>query len=60
MTIPDAMSQTSVDVIDPDVPDTATCPACPHPIATHDAIDLRFCRATVDGGKTRGCTCAAK
>jgi hypothetical protein len=35
------------------------CPACPHPLDTHDAIDLRFCRATTAGSRTRGCTCSA-
>ena len=58
MTIPDAMLQTGVDVLDPDVPETPACPVCPHPLESHDAIDLRFCRATASGKKTRGCTCA--
>ncbi len=36
------------------------CPACPHPVAAHDAISLRFCRATAgraDGAAARGCVC---
>jgi hypothetical protein len=37
------------------------CSACPHPLAAHDAISLRFCRATedqlVDAAATRGCVC---
>jgi hypothetical protein len=38
----------------------AVCTACPHPLAAHDAISLRFCRATAasTGGATaRGCVC---
>jgi hypothetical protein len=39
--------------------DTATeaCPACPHPLADHDPIGLRFCRATTAGSVSRGCVC---
>ena len=36
------------------------CPACPHPVAAHDAISLRFCRATegrADDATPRGCVC---
>lgn len=41
------------------------CPVCPHPVAAHDPISLRFCRATEerhDGSApvmsaTRGCVC---
>lgn len=36
----------------------ATCPACPHPVATHDAIGTRFCRATTANTLSRGCVCA--
>jgi len=39
------------------------CAVCPHPIAAHDAISLRFCRATEapsGGHTTRGCVCPAK
>ena len=35
----------------------AVCTACPHPVARHDAIGLRFCRATSTGTTTRGCVC---
>jgi hypothetical protein len=38
----------------------AVCTACPHPLAAHDAISLRFCRATAAsaGADTvRGCVC---
>jgi hypothetical protein len=33
------------------------CEVCPHPLADHDAIGLRFCRATSSGGLDRGCAC---
>jgi hypothetical protein len=39
----------------------AACPACPHAVADHDAISLRFCRAsgeaTAAGSTGRGCIC---
>jgi hypothetical protein len=39
-------------------PDVAACPACPHPVAMHDAIGTRFCRATTAHTLSRGCACA--
>lgn len=36
---------------------TAACAACPHPMDGHDAIALRFCRATCAGRFDRGCVC---
>jgi hypothetical protein len=37
------------------------CAVCPHPIAAHDAISLRFCRATEASAATnRGCVCPSK
>ena len=33
------------------------CAVCPHPLAAHDAISLRFCQATQAGATTRGCAC---
>jgi hypothetical protein len=37
------------------------CRVCPHPMAAHDAIAQRFCRATqalsARGAKARGCVC---
>ena len=33
------------------------CGRCPHPLSAHDAISLRFCRATKDGDLARGCAC---
>jgi len=39
----------------------ATCGVCPHPLADHDRISLRFCQATEARGShvaaTRGCVC---
>jgi hypothetical protein len=35
----------------------AACAACPHRVADHDPIGLRFCRATVDSARHRGCVC---
>lgn len=37
-------------------PDVA-CDVCPHPLASHDPIGLRYCRATFAGAFTRGCVC---
>ena len=37
--------------------DRASCPACPHPMAAHDPIGARFCRATAVGAFERGCVC---
>jgi hypothetical protein len=37
--------------------DDPTCDACPHPVADHDAIGLRFCRATLASAIDRGCAC---
>lgn len=33
------------------------CDACPHPLSGHDAISLRFCRATVAIASSRACVC---
>jgi hypothetical protein len=33
------------------------CDVCPHAMSDHDAIGLRFCRATLNGAITRGCIC---
>ncbi len=37
--------------------DEARCGSCPHPVAAHDPIGLRFCRATRAGDIDRGCVC---
>ncbi|MEX5718625.1 RGCVC family protein [Geodermatophilus maliterrae] len=34
-----------------------SCDVCPHGVSHHDAIGLRFCRATLVGAITRGCIC---
>ena len=46
------------------VPDAAvagSCAVCPHALADHDRISLRFCQATQASGSagttTRGCVC---
>jgi hypothetical protein len=37
------------------------CPVCPHPLAAHDTISLRFCSATeAQASTTRGCVCPSK
>ncbi|SEO48525.1 RGCVC family protein [Trujillonella endophytica] len=33
------------------------CGACPHPLAAHDAVGLRYCRATAISELDRGCVC---
>ena len=33
------------------------CEICPHALAAHDAISLRFCSATRAAALTRGCVC---
>jgi hypothetical protein len=33
------------------------CAACPHALAAHDRISLRFCQATQASAATRGCVC---
>jgi hypothetical protein len=35
----------------------AACDVCPHSLAGHDPIGLRYCRATFAGALTRGCVC---
>jgi len=41
----------------PTTAQAAGCPACPHPMAAHDLIGARFCRATTAGTVERGCVC---
>jgi hypothetical protein len=36
------------------------CAACPHPMAAHDPIGVRYCSATAAGGLTRECVCSGK
>ncbi|WP_098956886.1 RGCVC family protein [Pseudonocardia sp. N23] len=35
-----------------------TCPACPHDVAAHDRIGLRFCAVTAERSLDRGCACS--
>jgi hypothetical protein len=37
--------------------DDPRCAVCPHPVDDHDAIALRFCRATLAAPIDRGCVC---
>jgi hypothetical protein len=37
--------------------DGADCGVCPHPVARHDSMGLRFCHATLKGAIARGCIC---
>jgi hypothetical protein len=40
--------------------EAGACAVCPHPLSAHDAISLRFCRATeAQASTTRGCVCPA-
>jgi hypothetical protein len=48
--VPDAQDETPVQ-------DEGRCGSCPHPLAAHDPIGLRFCRATRAGDISRGCVC---
>lgn len=57
------MAPTASPTLNPSVPDVgpaqaeACCDVCPHALATHDPIGLRFCRATLTGSFARGCIC---
>ena len=37
--------------------EVGSCAACPHALADHDRISLRFCQATQASAMTRGCVC---
>ena len=38
--------------------EAGACAVCPHPLAAHDTISLRFCSATAAlAATTRGCVC---
>jgi hypothetical protein len=41
----------------PQILDDPRCDVCPHPVVDHDAIALRFCRATLAAAIPRGCVC---
>ena len=50
-------SPTLIDARAPEPVDVTACEACAHPIGDHDAIGLRFCRATLASAIERGCVC---
>jgi hypothetical protein len=35
----------------------AACDVCEHPIAEHDSISLRYCKATLSSALSRHCIC---
>ena len=39
------------------VEESGVCAVCPHDLAAHDRISLRFCQATQASAVTRGCVC---
>jgi hypothetical protein len=41
----------------PESIDNPLCDACRHAVVDHDAIALRFCRATKSASAARGCVC---
>jgi hypothetical protein len=47
-------------IVDLDVLDMETCPACPHPLAAHDRIGTRFCRITITRALSRRCSCPGR
>jgi hypothetical protein len=58
--VPTAVLPVPVDEALPVDETRAACAVCPHPLAAHDAISLRFCRATAgraDDATPRGCVC---
>lgn len=42
-----------------DTTKSSQCAACPHPVASHDRIALRYCTATVNEKHSRGCVCGS-
>jgi hypothetical protein len=38
-------------------PTSELCASCPHPLADHDALGLRYCTASGVSGLSRGCIC---
>ena len=57
MTAPTDTSGSTTDVLVAAPVDEHACPACPHPLAQHDRIGVRFCLATAAGTADRGCVC---
>ena len=57
---PSTVSRTGPDERAPDTTQAVEdprCDVCPHPVVHHDAIGLRFCRATLDSALVRSCVC---
>jgi hypothetical protein len=57
--MPTAESTATATIATADAPISSQCAACPHPIATHDRISLRFCTATTSEKHSRGCVCGS-
>jgi hypothetical protein len=51
------MSSASPTLVDIDEAAADLCPACKHPLVTHDAISARWCTATKLGIGRRECIC---
>ena len=47
------------DVAVPAPTEAASCAVCPHALADHDRISLRFCQASQSSATSRGCVCPA-
>jgi len=60
MIMPDPARGAAPGIVDADRPDVVNCPVCPHPMAAHDAIGARFCRATIAKALARGCACSGR
>jgi hypothetical protein len=43
--------------VTPQSVDDPMCDVCRHTVVDHDAIALRFCRATKSAATVRGCVC---
>jgi hypothetical protein len=52
------MNSASPALVDIDVAATDLCPTCKHPLASHDAISVRWCAATKLGIGDRECICS--
>jgi hypothetical protein len=44
-------------IVTRDTTTSPTCESCAHPIAAHDLIGRRYCRATASSALIRGCIC---
>ena len=52
------MNLPSPTLVDVDVATAELCPACQHPLDSHDAIGVRWCAATKLGVGHRECICS--